>query len=73
MISVKKIFSDLYYSVTIHNFRLLSLNIIIACSQILQMDGILTPTNQAIMKTIWVVNSRAYTVYLLVYKNNEIY
>ena len=37
------------------------------------MDGILTPTNQAIIKTIWVVNSRAYTVYLLVYKNNEIY
>lgn len=26
MISVKIFFSDLYYSVTIHNFRLLSLN-----------------------------------------------
>ena len=37
------------------------------------MDGILTDTNQAIMKTIWVVNSRAYTVYLLVYKSNEMY
>ena len=62
MISAKNVFSDLYYSVTFHNFSLLSVNAaliikyIIACSKILKMDSILAPTNQAIKKNIWFLN-----------------